>query len=432
MPIYNYTGLNVKGEKVNGYIESGDRSFAVTELKNKGIYVKAITLDANANASASRRTNADSDKPDAGRFNAAGFYEHLKGILNLKIEKRPSQSDIAVLFHQIYSLLKAGVPIYESILDIKASVKNKMLSKILSDISGKIKEGSPLSSSLKEYPEIFPNIVISSIEAGEESGSLVSVLEDLVLYLDEKTALRKKILGALIYPIVMSSVGFLILSYIVIYIVPVIAKVFKSMHSVLPLPTRIILFVSFVFSHYIILIAVLASAAYFYLNWYFKTKGGKAKLDKVLLKTPLIGKYIMLNEINLYSRNLSLLLSSGVIITRAMDTALLNVSNSVLKDALSEAKKSMEEGEGLYKPLSKYEFFPPIFLSMIKTGEKSGNIENMLTVSSNVIKSQLDFYISSLTQLLEPALVVAMGLMVGFIVVSIMLPIFEMSSLIKK
>ncbi|MHB8231977.1 MAG: type II secretion system F family protein [bacterium] len=429
MPIYNYTGLNGKGKQVSGYIESGNQSFAVTELKSKGIYVTVITLDPNV----SGRINAGTDRRfKAAQFKNAGFYEHLKNISNLKIEKRPSQSDIAVLFHQIYSLLKAGVPVYESILDIKPSVKNKMLSKILSDISGKIKEGLPFSSSLKEYPDVFPNIVTSSVEAGEESGSLVNVLENLVLYLDEKTALRKKILGALVYPIVMSSVGFLILSYIVIYIVPVIAKVFKQVHSVLPLPTRIILSVSFVFSHYIILITVFAIAVYLYLRWYFKTKEGKTRLDKVLLKTPLIGKYILLKEINLYSQNLSLLLSSGVIITRAMDTALLNISNSVLKDALSEAKKSMEEGEGLYKPLSRYEFFPPIFLSMIKTGEKSGNIENMLTVASKVIKSQLDFYISSLTQLLEPMLVVVMGLMVGFIVISIMLPIFEMSSLIKK
>ena len=204
------------------------------------------------------------------------------------------------------------------------------------------------------------------------------------------------------------------------------------MHHVLPLPTRIVLFGSFLFSHYLILFLFLILAGYIFFKKYISTAKGRRNIDGVLLKIPVAGKFIILNEVNLFSQSLSMLLTSGINLNRAISIASSNFRNTLLKEAILDANKSLEEGNGLSGPLYKSNLYPPIFLKMVKAGEKSSNIEEMLLTASNIMKSEIDFYIISLTSALEPAMVIFMGLMVGFIVISIMLPIFEMSSLINK
>jgi type II secretory pathway component PulF len=162
------------------------------------------------------------------------------------------------------------------------------------------------------------------------------------------------------------------------------------------------------------------------------TSKGRRNIDGMLLKIPVVGKFIILNEVNLFSQSLSMLLTSGINLNRAIIIASSNFRNTLLKEAILDANKSLEEGNGLSGPLYKSNLYPPIFLKMVKAGEKSSNIEEMLLTASNIMKSEIDFYIISLTSALEPAMVIFMGLMVGFIVISIMLPIFEMSSLINK
>ena len=204
------------------------------------------------------------------------------------------------------------------------------------------------------------------------------------------------------------------------------------MHHVLPLPTRIVLFGSFLFSHYLIIFLLLILAVYIFFKKYINTAKGRRNIDGMLLNIPVVGKFIILNEVNLFSQSLSMLLTSGINLNRAITIASSNFRNTLLKEAILDANKSLEEGNGLSGPLYKSNLYPPIFLKMVKAGEKSSNIEEMLLTASNIMKSEIDFYIISLTSALEPAMVIFMGLMVGFIVISIMLPIFEMSSLINK
>ncbi len=437
MAVYNYKGINSKGGKASGFIETDGKSAAISLLKSKNIYVTEISEDKTEGGSYDNAIALPGHGGPEGavphnneRLNY--LYIRVKKVLNKKIEKKPSQTDILVFIRQLSSMIKAGIPLYDSLEDIKNQIKNKILKKAVSGIGGYIKEGLTFSSSLRKYSDIFPNIIISSVEAGEESGSLSGVLEKLSVYLEEKNILSKKLSSALIYPAIMSLVGSGILFYIIVYIVPVIARVFKSMHHALPLPTRIVLFISYAVSHYIILIAAISAASYLYLKKYFKTEKGKKKLDGFLLKLPLIGKLLILRDTDLFSQSMATLLYSGVVITRALDVASSNIGNVIIKDALVKAKQGLMEGKSLSGPMSESGLFPTILVNMVRTGEKSGNLEEMLMVTSSVIKNELDFYITSMTQLLEPLMVMAMGFIVGFIVIAIMLPIFEMSSLVQR
>ena len=456
MPIFSYTGLNAKGSKVKGFIESSNKQEALFALKEKGVYATDIVLsDGLSSASSSVRLPSSDYSSSSGsapevspsaslvKTNSAfkisikeslnlTFKDTIIKLLNTKIEKKPSQTDIIMFFKELYSLINSGIPLYDAIYEQKSDVKNNYFKKILSEISLNIKEGKSFSDCLSAYPSVFPSIIVSSVKAGEESGSLAPVLNKIAAYSEEKYNTVKKIKASLIYPLIMTVVGFLILFYIVVYIVPIISKIFKSMHHVLPLPTRIVLFGSFLFSHYLILFLLLILTVYIFFKKYINTAKGRRNIDGMLLKIPVVGKFIILSEVNLFSQSLSMLLTSGINLNKAISIASSNFRNTLLKEAILNANKSLEEGNGLSGPLYKSNLYPPIFLKMVKAGEKSSNIEEMLLTASNIMKSEIDFYIISLTSALEPAMVIFMGLMVGFIVISIMLPIFEMSSLINK
>jgi type II secretory pathway component PulF len=418
MPVYSYNGLNYEGLKIKGFIETNNKSEAIANLKESGIFVTEISQAFEPIKKGYKEDN--------------NITSYVKKILNTKIERKPKSSDIIIFFKELYALLNAGIPLYDAIYEQKSDVKNAYFKKILSEISLNIKEGKSFSDCLANYPLIFSNLVISSVKAGEESGSLAIVLNKISIYMEERYNTIKKIKASLVYPLIMSAVGFLILFYIVVYVVPIISKIFKSMHHDLPLPTRIVLFGSFLFSHYLVIFLLLIILLYILFKKYTGTKKGKYRIDNLLLKTPLIGKFIILNEVNQFSQSLHTLLLSGITINRALTIASSNFQNSLLKEALANAKRSLEEGKGLSGPLSKSKLFPPIFTKMIRAGEKSSNLEEMLLTASNIMKSEIDFYILSLTQALEPIMVIFMGFVVGFIVISIMLPIFEMSSIIKK
>ena len=261
MAVFNYKGLNYKGEVTVGFIEIDDKSGAISLLRDKGIFVTEITVEkgsVNKKPEEIGLVQGVQGKKGALSVNGIinGVTKSIKDTLFITLEKNPSQTDLATFIRQLASMVKAGIPLFDAINDIKSQIKNTVLKRAISNVLESIKEGASLSYAFKGYPKIFPNIVVSSVEAGEESGTLSSVLEKLAVYLEEKNALKKRIASALIYPLIMSAVGFSILFYIVVYIVPVISKIFKSMHHVLPLPTRIVLFVSYVFSHYFLILLI--------------------------------------------------------------------------------------------------------------------------------------------------------------------------------
>ena len=302
MPIFSYTGLNTKGSKVKGLLESNNKQEALFALKEKGVYATDIVLSdglsissplshlssphySSLSASAPEASPSTSPVKNNSAFKISikeSFKLALKGtlikLLNIKIEKKPSQADIIMFFKELYSLINSGIPLYDAIYEQKSDVKNHYFKKILSEISLGIKEGKSFSDCLSSYPSVFPSLIVSSVKAGEESGSLAPVLNKIAAYSEEKYNTVKKIKASLIYPLIMTVVGFLILFYIVVYVVPIISKIFKSMHHVLPLPTRIVLFGSFLFSHYLIIFLLLILAVYIFFKKYINTAKGRRRI----------------------------------------------------------------------------------------------------------------------------------------------------------
>ncbi|MDA8272635.1 MAG: type II secretion system F family protein [Deltaproteobacteria bacterium] len=458
MPVFNYEAFDEKGNKTKGYIEADVKEDAVVSLKFKGLFAYLIEETGTAetlkrtskaqSASISRHAvsglgasganisggDASARHPQTSKVSVLinGLINGLFGTLNKKIETKPSKTEILIFFKQLYSMIKSGATLYTSISELKDEVKNDYFKRVLSEVSLDVKQGSSFSNAIGKYGKIFGNLVIYSIKAAEESGNIVPVLKKLIAHLEESISISRKIKNALIYPFIMSGVGLAILFYIIVYVVPIISKVFKSMHHSLPLPTRIVLFTSYFLSHYIILLLILAAAGFIYLKRYVSTKKGRLKFDGFVLKLPLLGKFIAMGEIYNFSANLSMLLSGGLTLPRALEISSFNFKNTVLKGYIERAKVNLEEGRGLYEPLKDAKYFPSMLLKLIKTGEKSGNLDEMIKSGADIIKDEMDFFVANFTALLEPAMIIIMGLVVGFIVISIILPIFEMSSMVHR
>ena len=458
MPIFNYEAFDEKGNKTKGYIEVDVKEDAVVSLKFKGLF--AYLIEETGTAETLKRTSkaqsgsqsasissyavsglgtsganisgGDASVPHPQASKVSALINGLFGALNKKIETKPSKTEILIFFKQLYSMIKSGATLYTSISELKDEVKNDYFKRVLSEVSLDVKQGSSFSNAIGKYGKIFSNLVVYSIKAAEESGNIVPVLKKLIAHLEESISISRKIKNALIYPFIMSGVGLAILFYIIVYVVPIISKVFKSMHHSLPLPTRIVLFTSYFLSHYIIILLILAAAGFIYLKRYVSTKKGRLKFDGFVLKLPLLGKFIAMGEIYNFSANLSMLLSGGLTLPKALEISSLNFKNTVLKGYIERAKINLEEGRGLYEPLKDAKYFPSMLLKLIKTGEKSGNLDEMIKSGADIIKDEMDFFVANFTALLEPAMIIIMGLVVGFIVISIILPIFEMSSMVHR
>ncbi len=447
MPVFNYEAFDEKGKKTKGYIEADLKEDAAGILKSKGLFPFSVEETGTTGTTGMTKT--------AGTAQAAVDFETTSGekegnisnlpvskisvqisrlynALNKKIEAKPSKTEILVFFKQLYSMVKSGSTLYSAVNELKDEVKNDYFKRILSAVSMDIKEGASFSGAISKYDNIFGSLIIYSIKAAEESGNMTSVLSKLIAHLEESISISKKIKNALIYPFIMSGVGLAILFYIIVYVVPIISKVFKSMHHSLPLPTRVVLFTSFLLSHYLIIILILAACGFIYLKRYISTKKGRLKFDGFVLKLPLLGNFMAMGEIYNFSANLSMLLSGGLTLPRALEISSLNFKNTVLKGYIDTAKVSLEEGRGLYEPLKDAKYFPSMLLRLIKTGEKSGNLDEMIKSGADIIKDEMDFFVANFTALLEPAMIIIMGLVVGFIVISIILPIFEMSSMVQR
>jgi type II secretory pathway component PulF len=448
MPSFYYEGFNKRGKKVKGYVEADLKTDVPAILKSKELFAYNITEHAKYAAGTppvETKISGLSGRPESsespaaskpGKMHSLPFLQpaadYVSGILNKKIEAKPSKPDILIFFKQLYSMIKSGMPLYAAVTELKDEVKSDYFKRILSGISSDIKEGSSFSGAMAKYEGVFGSLIIYSVKAAEESGNMAPVLNKLIAHLEESIGISKRIKSALIYPFIMSAVGLAILFYIIVYVVPVISKVFRSMHHALPLPTKIVLFTSYFLSRYIILILIAAAAAFIYLKRYISTPEGRLKFDRFVLKIPLLGNFIAMGEIYHFSANLSMLLSGGLTLPRALDISSLNFKNTVLKGYIETAKISLEEGRGLYEPLKDAKYFPSMLLRLIKTGERAGNLDEMIKSGADIIKDEMDFFVSNFTALLEPLMIIIMGLIVGFIVISIILPIFEMSTIVQR
>ena len=409
MPVYEYKALDNKGKKLKGIIDAESIFAARQKLRETDIFPVEL------NETLSKEKEDTSTKKSVGN-----------------LFKRVSLREVSIMTRQLATLLGAGLPLLPSITALVSQTVNPKLKKTLAQIKEEVNEGNSLTKSISHYPGIFPPFYVNMVRAGEASGTLNIVLERLADFNENQQALRGRIKAALAYPLFMFLIGSTVLFFLTTFIVPKITSIFDEMHQTLPGITVFLISVSSFLKSFWWIICLFLIAAFFGLRYLLtKTSKGQYFLDKMKLKIPLFGPLIHKMAVGRFSRTLGTLLESGVPLLTALSIVKNVVDNRLIADAIANASKEVEEGHDLSSPLSQSGLFPPIAVQMMSVGEQSGTMEAMLYKIADNFETEVESNITMLTSMLEPVMILVMGLAVGFIVISILLPIFEMNQLIR-
>lgn len=352
--------------------------------------------------------------------------EPLNSFLNTEINLRSGlkPKDFIIFLRQFATLISAGILLVESLDLLAEQTTNPRLKAILEDLSIEVQEGSPLSVSMSKHPAVFPNLLIQMIQSAEVSGRLEEVLEQMANYYEKQYRNKQKVTTAMTYPIVVGVLALVITAFLLIFIVPIFGEMFASFGSELPAITQMVLGLSQWFQKYWVLILVFLLATIFLLRYLSQRDKMAYSFDYLQLKIPIIGMFLQKTILARMTQTLSSLLNSSVPILQALDVTSQVVDNRVVEEVLLAAKKDVEQGESLAKPMEAHWFFPNLIIQMIKVGEASGSLDEMLKKASDIYEQEVEEASEKLQSLIEPLLIVFLSVIVGFIVLSIVIPMF--------
>ena len=354
--------------------------------------------------------------------------EPLNSFLNTEINLRSGlkPKDFIIFLRQFATLISAGILLVESLDLLAEQTTNPRLKAILEDLSTEVQEGSPLSVSMSKHPAVFPNLLIQMIQSAEVSGRLEEVLEQMANYYEKQYRNKQKVTTAMTYPIVVGVLALVITAFLLIFIVPIFGEMFASFGSELPAITQMVLGLSQWFQKYWVLILVFLLATIFLLRYLSQRDKMAYSFDYLQLKIPIIGMFLQKTILARMTQTLSSLLNSSVPILQALDVTSQVVDNRVVEEVLLAAKKDVEQGESLAKPMEAHWFFPNLIIQMIKVGEASGSLDEMLKKASDIYEQEVEEASEKLQSLIEPLLIVFLSVIVGFIVLSIVIPMFSL------
>ncbi len=408
MPVFEYKALDHKGKAISGIINADSAVTARQKLRSARSFPVSLSEVA--------------DMPTHKSYRGISLKGLLPGI---------RQRDVTMMTRQLATLVGAGFPLVSALEALIPQIKSYAFNKTLAQIKDSILEGSSFAGALSQYPETFSPLFRNMVRAGETSGTLEIVLDQLAEIMEKQQELQNRIRSALAYPALMTVVGSVILVLLLVYIVPTITGIFDDMQQVLPTPTRILIAVSDLFRSYWWILVVLLIAFLVAFRQFRKTVKGKTAIDRFLLKFPGIGSLLQKLAVARFARTLGSLLANGVTMMQALDIAKNIAGNVVIANAVDAAAKEVGQGQGLASSLATSKVFPDLTIQMIQVGEHSAQLESLLSKMADVFENEAESTVMSLTSLLAPALILVMGVVVGFIVLSICLPIFEMSTLVR-
>lgn len=417
MPVYQYKGLTTRGKATQGVVEADGPGELRSRLVQQGIYVTEFS-EAREGAPAKAKAAGQQGSWLSREVEVFGFLKRVK------------LRDVAVMTRQFGTLLRAGIPITEALGALVAQTENQRLKVIVTSVREKVREGSSLADALAAYPSTFSRLYVNMVRVGEASGTLDLVLLRLADFLESSVKLRAKIISAMIYPVLMLCVASLIVSIMMLFVIPKMTEMFEDMGGKLPLVTRVLIFISHAFASTWYLAIPLLVAAFLYFRRYVRTEKGRRWFDAMKLKVPVFSPVVRLVAVARFARTLSTLLSSGVPVLTALDIVKAVLNNVVMGEAVDEAKAAVREGESLAAPLQKSNQFPPMMTHMIAIGEKTGELESMLATVADAYDAEVDARVTTLTAVLEPLMIVGMGLMVSFLVFAILTPMLQMNEVI--
>ncbi len=344
------------------------------------------------------------------------------------LKGRVSSRAISVFTRQFSVMINAGLPLIKC-LDIQvAQVESERFKDVLKDLISAVEGGSTLADALREHKEIFGDLYVNMVEAGEKGGSLATILARLADYLEKADAIKRKVKGAMVYPVAIVIVAVIAVAVLLTFVIPVFAQLFQDLGGQLPLPTRIVIALSNFLRRYFFIIVAAIIGLILAVRYYYKTEVGHLQIDSFLLKLPIFGTLIKKQAIARFSRTLSTLLSSGVNILDALEITAGTTGNKLVENAVLRSRTSIAQGESIADPLSKEKaLFPPMVIQMITIGEQTGGLDEMLSKVADFYDDEVDQAVANLMNALEPIVIVTLGGLIGGMVMAMYLPIFKMA-----
>lgn len=403
MPIYVYKGIDNTGREIKDSINTDSIIMAKQKVKALGIMIIDIH-----------------EKKSKSEKQSSTFSSLFKSV---------SVEDIAIMTRQLSTLIKAKIQIVEALGALEDQVENDHLRIVLSEVKQDVNEGSALAQAMGKHPKVFSKIYVNMVEAGEASGTLEVVLIRLADFTESQMKLKNKIRSAMMYPMVIFIFAAVMMNIIFIFIIPKIAKIFLSRKMELPFATKLSIAISNFLQNYwwaTILAAILL--AYLFLK-YINTPKGQRNWHKITLKLPIFGDLIQMINVSRFCSTLSTLMQSGVPILTSLTIVRNLISNVWMQDAIEKAREAVSEGASMAPPLKNSGYYPGLVIHMVTLGEKTGELESMLNIISENYEDRVESKIAGLTSILEPVMMIGMGAAVGFIVMSVVVPMMNMSSI---
>lgn len=394
MPIYEYKGKTLAGTTVSGELKAKDRNELEKLLRSNKILVSSV----------------------------------IKKPSSIKLSfgmKRVKKVQISRFTRQFATMIGAGLPMVQCLEILAQQSESAELRKVIGQVKESVQAGTTLAEALSKHKKIFDDLYVNMVDAGEIGGALDTILIRLAAYREKADALVRKVKGALIYPSVIFIVAIGVTAAMLTFIVPVFAKLFSGLGAELPGPTKFVLGLShFLRSNFItgLIFLVLLAIGF---KFYSRTDQGRLLIDKILLKLPLIGELLRKSAVSRFTRTLGTLISSGVSILEALDITAKTAGNKVIQNAIKKSVISIAEGETITQPLKETGVFPPMVTQMISVGEKTGGLDDMLNKIADFYEEEVDAAVSAITSIIEPVVIIFMGVIVGGILISMYLPMFD-------
>lgn len=405
MPSYQYKARDAGGNLIQGAIEAPNDTVAASNIENLGLV--PITISSGP---------------------AAFNLSNISGGLLKKI----SHQEVLIFTRQLATLIGTGIPLIQALENVLSQTTNENFKITINDIVNSLKSGSTFSDALARYPKIFPNLYISMVKVGEAGGLLDKVLARLAELSTQDIDLRSRLRSVLIYPLVLAIVAFVIVNFVLVGVLPKFVTIFEASQASIPIPTRILLAISHILRSYWWLLAAAVVFALNRFNSYYRSPEGRLKVDTRVLRLPLFGPLVLRVMVCRFARSIAALTKSGIPILTALEVVENTISNRALSRMIANVRMAVSRGQSLTEPFAASGLFPPMVIQLINTGERTGRLDQMFEQIADFYEPEIEFTIRNLTSLLEPAMLLSMGAVVAFIALSVLLPIFNLISIVKR
>ena len=392
MKKFKYRAMKNDGTKTNGEYEANSREDVMEMITSNGYYPLKV--------------------------------EEVVESATINIKRKIKVKEISIFCRQMYTMLDAGVPLINALNLMSTQVTNKHLVEIVKVLEEDVRKGEMLSNSMRKFPEAFPTLLTSMVESGEASGNLDEMFLRMSTHFEKENKINNKVKAAMIYPIILACVGVAALAVVMIFVMPTFVSLFESSGSELPLATRILIGISdFMANHFIIVLGILI-AIIVGIVIFSKTESGIYFFAKLKITFPLIKDLNRKMIVSRFTRTLSTLLASGVSLVESLPIVSAVLNNVIAEDEVLKIRERVVKGEGLSTPIEECELFPPMLSSMVRIGEESGALDDMLNKTADFYDEEVEQAIQTLTSMLEPIMIIVMGLVIGFMVIALMLPLY--------